>query len=186
MAKFDELISDIDKLYAVVYNGAKRSAERVVDDLQQAGPNWTGKFSNSWEITEGTKRAYGGGKEGDPVPLRLPSLSVNNRKITKQDTIVFSILNTSPHKDLAMDKIEGVFERPKDAPVPKTQLGRSKYDPETTGRRSNTKRGQTGGGAPGATSSRTADLDWYTTYLDSGKIQSIIRSELDVNVRRLA
>lgn len=186
MAKFEVLIQDVDRFYAAVYNGAKRAAERVVTEVQQEGPSWTGTFSNSWEIAEGTKRVSGDSQPGEPRPVAFPSLVVSTRKFNKQDIIIFSILNISPYRDLAMDKVEGVFTRPKDAPVPQTQLGLSKWDPLNEGRRTNTKRGQTGGGDPDKTSSRTAPLDWYKTYLSSGKIQKAVQSELNVSVRRVS
>lgn len=186
MAKFEALIEDIGRFYSSVYNGAKRSAERVVSDLQQEGPSWTGRFSNSWQISEGRTRVSGNGQAGEPIPLQFPTApTAGSRQFTKNDVIVFSILNTSPYKDLAMDKIEGVFERPKDAPVPQTQLGLSKWDPVNQGRRPNSKRGQTGGGSTNSSSSRTAILDWYTNYVDSGRIQRVIQTELSTAVQRL-
>lgn len=186
MAKFEALLQDVDKFYAAIYNGAKRAAERVVTEVQHEGPSWTGTFSNSWEIVEGSKRVTGDKQIGEPRPLNFPALTVSNRKFTKQDTIVFSILNTSPYRDLAMDKVEGIFNRPKNAPVPQTRLGLSKWDPMSEGRRANTKRGQTGGGDPDKTSSRTAPLDWYKTYLSSGRIQKAVQNELNVSVRRVS
>lgn len=185
MAKFETLITDVDKFYASVYNGAKRATERVVSDLQQEGPSWTGTFSNSWEIAEGTKRVAGDKQPGEPRQLVFPALQPSRRMFKNTDAITFSILNTSPYKDLATDKIEGVFNRPKDAPVPQTQLGLKKWDPVAEGRRANTKRGQTGGGNPEGSSSRTAPLDWYSTYIGSGKIQKAIQNELGTAVRRL-
>lgn len=185
MAKFEALIQDVDKFYASVYNGTKRAAERVVTDLQHEGPSWTGTFSNSWQIAEGTKVIAGDKQPGEPRPINFPAISASSRKFGKQDTITFSILNTSPYRDLAMDKVEGVFIRPADAPVPQTQLGLAKWDVLTEGRRANTKRGQAGGGNPQQTSSRTAPLDWYTTYVSSGRIQKAVQSELDASVRRV-
>jgi hypothetical protein len=185
MAKFEALITDVDKFYASIYNNAKRAAEKVVSDLQQEGPSWTGTFSNSWEISEGNKRVAGDKQAGEPRQLTFPALQPSRRTFKSTDVITFSILNTSPHKDLAMDKIEGVFNRPKDAPIPQTQLGLKKWDPVNEGRRTDTKRGQTGGGNPASSSSRTAPLDWYSTYLGSGKIQKAIQNELGTAVRRL-
>lgn len=186
MAKFEALINDVGRFYTSVYNGAKRSAERVVDELQQEGPSWTGRFSNSWQISEGRTRVSGDGQPGEPRPLQFPAAPTGGpRQFTKSDVIVFSILNVSPYRDLAMDKIEGVFERPKDAQIPQTQLGLSKWDPVDQGRKPNSKRGQTGGGNPNSSSSRTAILDWYTNYVDSGKIQRVIQTELSASVQRL-
>jgi hypothetical protein len=44
-------LEELDRVFATtLFNGPKAAAERVVRDLQQAGPSWTGKFSNSWQI----------------------------------------------------------------------------------------------------------------------------------------
>jgi hypothetical protein len=186
MTKFEALINDVNKFYSSVYNGAKRSAERVVEDLQQKGPSWTGRFSNSWQITEGGTTVTSTGQPGEPQPVNFPVLPASKaRKFTQQDVVLFSIFNGSQYRDLAMDKVEGVFERPKNAPIPQTQLGLSKWDPVQQGRKQSTRRGDIGGGDGSGSSSRTAMLDWYPNYVNSGKIQRIITSELSVAVQRL-
>lgn len=184
MAKLEALIKDVDRFYSSVYNGVKRSAERVVSDLQQEGPSWTGNFSNSWQISEGGKTVSGNGRAGEPVPLTFPERVTSSRKFGKTDIIVFSILNTSGYKDLAMDKAEGVFRRP--SPLPQTELGRRKFYEVNEGRVNPSKRWDVGGGNPNSSSSRTATRDWYTTYINSGKIQRIIKTELSTSVQRLA
>lgn len=185
MAKFEALLRDTDRFYASVYNGAKRSAERVVADLQQEGPSWTGRFSNSWQISEGDTTVKGTNSPGEPQQLKFPVLRADSAKLfTKDDVVVFSILNTSPHKDLAMDKVEGKFERPTDKP--QTQLGLSKWLEQAGGRAGTVKRYQLGGGNPLSKSSRTAVQDWYTGYVGSRRIQQIIRAELNTSVQRLS
>lgn len=184
MAKFEALIKDVDRLYSAVYNGAKRSAERVVEELQQEGPSWTGIFSNSWQITEGNTTASGNGIEGEPRKVLLPSLPTAARKFTSANVIVFSILNTADHRELALDKVEGVFRRP--SPLPKTELGKRKFYEVNEGRVNPSKRWNVGGGSPSSSSSRTADQDWYSAYVRGGSIQRIIRSELSTAVRKLA
>ena len=44
---FQKIDQDVASLALL---GAIKSAERAVSELQQEGPSWTGKFSNSWEI----------------------------------------------------------------------------------------------------------------------------------------
>lgn len=184
MAKFEALINDVGRFYTSVYNGAKRSAERVVDELQQEGPSWTGRFSNSWQISEGRTRVSGDGQPGEPRPLHFPAAPAGgSRLFTKNDVVVFSISNSSAHSDLARDLVTGSFFRPTEQP--QTQLGLRKWERINEGRNRNVLRGQIGGGKPGNGSSRTADLDWYTTYVNSGKIQRVIQTELSASVQRL-
>jgi hypothetical protein len=184
MATFEALIQDLDtKVYAAVYNAAKQATQSVVADLQQAGPSWSGKFSNSWEIKEGNVSVSGNGVPGEPVAVIFPGLSRSTRKAQRTDVIVFKITNTSPYKDLAMDKVEGSFTRP--TKLPQTSLGRSKFDEILQGRTSSSQRGNIGGGSAGV-SSRTANLDWYSDYVSSGRIERIIKTQLSSLVRRTA
>lgn len=183
MAKFEALIEDVGRFYSSVYNGAKRSAERVVGDLQQAGPSWTGVFSNSWQISEGQTTVSGNGAAGEPRKLTFPALPATQRKFTSTSTVVFSIVNTANYRELALDKEEGIFRRP--SPLPKTELGRRKFYEVNEGRVDPSKRWDVGGGNPESSSSRTAAQDWYSDYVNSGNIQRIIKSELSTAVRRL-
>ena len=184
MAKFEALVKDIGSFYSSVYDGAKRSAERVVGDLQQKGPSWTGVFSNSWQISEGQTTVSGNGVKGEPKQLTFPSLPTTPRKFVSTDVIVFSIVNTAQHRELALDKEEGIFKRP--SPLPQTELGRRKFYEVNEGRINPSMRWDVGGGNPESASSRTAAQDWYSDYVNSGNIQRIIKSELSVVVRRLA
>jgi hypothetical protein len=183
MAKLEALIKDVDRFYSSVYNGVKRSAEQVVHDLQQEGPSWTGTFSNSWQISEGQKTVSGNGKTGEPIKLTFPEMAASSRRFRTNDLVVFSILNTAKHRDLAMDKAEGTFRRP--SPLPQTELGRRKFYEVNEGRVNPSKRWNVGGGNPNSASSRTAVPDWYSAYIGSGRIQRIIKTELSVSVQRL-
>jgi len=182
MTKFEALINDVNSFYSSVYNGAKRTAETVVTDLQQAGPSWTGQFSNSWQITEGSKEVRGNGQSGEPRALNFPELPASSRKFTPQDVVVFSIYNYSEHRNLALDMEEGVFVRPSD--LPQTELGKRKFFEVNEGRVNPSKRWQVGGGNPQSKSSRTAKPDWYLDYVSSGNIQRILKRELRTNVSR--
>jgi hypothetical protein len=60
-------LEELDRVFATtLFNGPKRAAERVVRELQQAGPSWTGKFSNSWQIETPTATTKGDGQPGEP------------------------------------------------------------------------------------------------------------------------
>jgi hypothetical protein len=184
VTKFEALIQDVERFYSSAYNGAKRSAERVVYELQQEGPSWTGVFSNSWQISEGQTTVSGNGVIGEPRKLTFPTLPTTPRKFVSTDAVVFSIVNTANYRELALDKEEGIFRRP--SPLPKTELGRRKFYEVNEGRIDPSKRWDIGGGNPTSSSSRTAAQDWYSNYVNSGNIQRIIKSELSTAVRRLA
>jgi hypothetical protein len=184
MATFNALIEDIDKkFFASVYNAVKTTGQEVIAELQQRGPSWTGRFSNSWELAEGNIAVSGNRAQGEPLAVLFPKAAPSLRKFTGNAEVVFRITNISPqpYKDLALDKIEGQFEHI--TPEPLTALGLSKYEEFTQGRSFSSRRGAAGTGGPGL-SSRTAALDWYSDYLSGGYIPRIIKTQLSAIVYR--
>ena len=181
------LLDELDRIAATtVYNGPKRVAERLVSELQQAGPSWSGQFSNSWQIQTPTRLVKGTGQPGEPKLLTTPSL--RGREVSKsfltKNRVVFTISNFSPHALEAIDAVQhdrAYYSRRKTA-EPTTQLGLSKWQVE--GPRSDTSyRGQTGGGSQGSNSSRTAPLDWFATYA-SAKLDRAVQIEMDSAINR--
>lgn len=176
------LLKELDRVAATtIYNGPKRVAERVVKELQQAGPSWSGEFSNSWQIQTPTRLTKGTGQKGEPLPLVTPSLS--GREVTKsigfKDSVVFTISNFAPHALEAIDAIEHdrqYYARRLTA-EPQTALGRKKW--ELSGpRQQSSFRGAIGGGSQGTNSGRTAPLDWFATYASSN-LGRAVQIEMD-------
>lgn len=187
-----ELAQELDRLAgSVALIGPTLAAERVVREVQQAGPSWTGKFSNSWQI-EGPQGQIikGDGQPGEPRPIEFTATPFSGRQATAtlfrttvlKDKVVFRVSNFSPYAAEATDQVQSVFERPKNAPVPQTQLGLSKWDVQDTTRLRNTYRGQTEGGRPNGSASRTAPLDWLSTYVSAG-LNRAIKIEMDAALK---
>lgn len=183
------ILQELDRIAATtIYNGPKRVAERVVRELQQDGPNWSGQFSNSWEIKSPATTVRGTGAPGEPVPVIAPVLT--GQQVTKsfltQDRIVFTITNFSPHALEAIDAVQHdrrYWARRK-TPFPTTSLGQSKW--QQFGPRSEvTYRGETGGSGSGRGegSSRTAPLDWFATYA-SARLDRAVQLEMDSAINR--
>lgn len=175
-------LEELDRIAATtVYNGPKRVAERLVRELQQDGPSWSGQFSNSWQIQTPTRLVKGTGQPGEPRPLSTPSLRGTEvvKSFATKNSVVFTISNFAPHALEAIDAVQHdrqYYARRKTA-EPTTQLGLSKWKVE--GPRSNVSfRGQTGGGNEGTNSSRTAPLDWFATYISS-KLDRAVQIEMD-------
>lgn len=186
MRRIVDLLQELDRVAATtVANGPKRAAERIVRELQQEGPSWTGQFSNSWQIEGPDRTTKGDGQPGEPRPLYTPSIrgTAAVRSFVSTDKILFTISNFSPHSDLARDLVTGNFYRPTD--TPQTQLGLRKWQVINEGRRRNVLRGQTGGGKAGNESSRTAPLDWFTSYVQAGKLNEAVRIEMDAAMNSL-
>lgn len=182
------LIENLDRIgSSLVVSGPSRVAKRTIKELQQEGPSWTGKFSNSWVIETPDGRVFkGDGAEGEPRPIKLPlglltgaqnlrgSLPVKNRAVT-------SVYNFSPWVEQATDRKEDFFERP--TTEPETALGRRKWriHQGDSGRPQPGKRGDVPsplGTEDTGNSSRTAALDWFTTYATS-KLDRAVQIEMD-------
>ena len=187
-----EISQELDRATAsALLIGPIAAAERIVREVQQAGPSWTGKFSNSWQI-EGPQgqQIKGDGQPGEPRPVKFTTAPFTGpqaaatllRTKLLNDKIVFKVSNFSAYAAEATDEVQSTFIRPKDAPIPQTQLGLSKWDEQNTTRLRNTYRGQTGGGRPNGSASRTAPLDWLATYASAG-LNRAVKIEMDAALR---
>jgi hypothetical protein len=168
-----------------IANGQRAAAERVVRELQKAGPSWSGEFSNSWQISTTSTTYKGTGAPGEPQPIRAPSVS--GREATAAQIFkdpLLKITNFAPHALEAIDAIEHdrqYYARRK-TPEPTTSLGKSKW--EVAGPRNDVSaRGAIGGGTKGSNSSRTAPLDWFATYA-SAKLDRAVKIEMDSALNR--
>jgi hypothetical protein len=177
---------NLDKVVGTtIANGQRAAAERVVRELQKAGPNWSGEFSNSWQISTTSTTYKGTGAPGEPQPIRAPS--VTGREATAAQIFkdpLLKITNFAPHALEAIDAIEHdrqYYARRK-TPEPTTALGKSKW--QVAGPRANVSyRGEIGGGSEGGNSSRTAPLDWFATYA-SAKLDRAVKLEMDSALKR--
>ena len=187
-----EISQELDRVTAsALLIGPIAAAERIVREVQQAGPSWTGKFSNSWQI-EGPQGQLikGDGQPGEPRPVEFTTAPFTGpqaaatllRTNVLKDKIVFKVSNFYEFAAEATDEVQSTFIRPIDAPIPQTQLGLSKWEQQTTTRLRNTYRGQTGGGRPNGSASRTAPLDWLATYASAG-LNRAVKIEMDAALR---
>lgn len=167
MARNDlkKLAENLDRLATAAFSrGPARAAEQVVADLQERGPQWTGRFSNSWVIASGSRQTEGSGNTGAAVRLSAPLLT--GRELLFKPEIKYTIFNKSPYADYAQDLAEGYFWPPKDAPDP---IGKN----INYGARVNPSRRGELSGAGGARS--TAPLDWFTDYVNGGKFDKTVQ-----------
>ena len=187
------LIENLDRVASsLVISGPSRVAKRTISELQQAGPSWTGKFSNSWAIETPDGRDFkGDGAAGEPRPIKLPvglltgrqnlkgSLPIKNRAVT-------TIYNFSEWKDEATDRVLDTFTRP--TREPQTALGLRKWriHQGDSGRPQPGKRGDVPaplGRIDTGKSSRTADLDWFDDYKNGGHVDRAVTIEIDKIMR---
>ena len=189
-----KLLQQLDRdISSLALLGAIKSAQRAVSELQQEGPSWTGRFSNSWEINgpQG-QQVKGDGQPGEPRTIGFPTgpftgpqaVRVLGRTRFTTNKVVFKIDNFSPWAAYASDLAEGEFFRPS-SPEPETQLGKSKWKRSGQSRPSGTsRRYQINGGGTGD-ASRTAKENWLTNYINGGRLDKAIAIEVDKMSRRL-
>ena len=151
-------------------NGMKRSAENIVKELQDAGPQWTGEFANSWEISSSSETARGTKNPGAPQRIKAPRLTASQFKF--KPSVKYNITNTAPYRDYAMDLKEGIFKGE----------GNPRKPPVSTGSRPVPGRRGDVTGSGGARS--TAELNWYSDYVNGGRLDKAIKLYMDEEIRR--
>jgi hypothetical protein len=152
-------------------NTIRTVAVQIMNDLAEAGPEWSGDFKNSWEavpLGEGSKI----GKSGSfPYKLsNIPQLSTAKEAVRKANKL--QITNSSEWAKYALDIEEGRFFPRKDKPNPKGDI-----EPNSPGKRdvsTTTLRGQISGGDGKARI--TAPLFWYNKYLNGGGLQKSVEA----------
>ena len=175
MAKngFDELARWADRAAVnLLYKGRAKAAEAVISDLQEIGPRWSGRFSNSWRISTPTGTQSGGsGQKGNPVPVKAPSLTGADVR-TKLLGSPFKIDNTASYAGVATDKETGKFENPKEKPLKEISYGDRK-----TGIRGEP---YPNPGSPRVSGPNraTAPLDWFSTYVDGGALDKTVEKAM--------
>ena len=174
-------IENIDKTIAAFFlSGAQGAAMQVVDDLQERGPSWTGKFSNSWQIETRTPGLEWRGtmQGGDAVsPLEDdsggPKVTMRDaRDVLEKGKVAFRVSNVSPvnysgyqYAEFATDRKEGEFSGKWAGSEPQTQKGRANWESANTKRKIPDMRGNIGSGTEEGFSSRTAEEDWFDRYI---------------------
>ena len=145
---------------------ARQAAVEIMNDLAEAGPNYTGDFKNSWIAIPAGQGASGTTGGGFPYTINdVPKLSSNLRELRRVNK--FKIENTQPYAEFALDLKEGVFrgDRTGNFPIGKVVAGPGSRPVPGI-------RGNVGSGDGEAIS--TAEKDWYRTYLKGGKMKKAI------------
>ena len=161
---------------------ARSVAVQIMNDLAEAGPEWSGEFKNSWEaipLGEGSKI----GKSGSfPYKIgNIPRLSTKKEEIRRANKL--QITNTSKWAKYALDIEKGRFSPP-NFPRPE-RPSNPKGKVVATGKRdpiSPTLRGDISGGD--GNSRITAPLFWYNKYLDGGGLQKSVEAGVKLGFKR--
>ena len=153
-----------DALQAI-NTACRQTAVEIMNDLGRLGPAYTGEFRDSWiAIPFGTGAT---GNVGGEYPYQLsdvPELSLRRREVAR--VVKFTIENTQPYAEYALDLVEGRFYPPDEFGPIKTPVKEGRRNPGLT------KRGEVTSDEGKAKS--TAELDWYTTYSRGGGMQKAL------------
>lgn len=178
MAKneIDRLLGNLDRLATAAFSRAPAAAaEKTVADLQERGPVWTGRFSNSWQIASESRVVSGSGQPGWPQKLSAPLLS--GRELVFKPVVKYTISNFAngpqgPYALQAMDLAEGTFINPGTTP-----LKEARYGTRISGIR---------GDIPLGTKKQnrsTAPLNWFNDYVQGGYLDRTVRVSFDQALR---
>ena len=155
-----ELINEVTRVAAV----------NIMNDLAEAGPEWSGEFQDSWVAVPFGKAASGSTGGGYPYSLNdVPKLSTSIKETARVKK--FEIVNTQPYAEYALDLKEGLFKG----------IGNPAGDVVKTGSRPTPGRRGDVSGIGGARS--TAPLDWYTSYLNGGGMAKALQDGVTFGFR---
>ncbi len=162
MASRREEIKNLPKdLRELVNLVARSAAVEIMNDLAEAGPEWSGEFQDSWVAIPVGKGASGSTGGGYPYTLNdVPKLSTSIKETARAKK--FEIANTQPYAAIALDLEPGAFKK----------IGRPAGNVVASGVRQNGIRGDIVSGD--GNNESTAPLDWYSTYLNGGEAKKAL------------
>lgn len=151
--------------------GVQEFAIRSMNSLAQAGPAWSGEFSASWGFAPAGRTPITPGVTGGIYRYTRNDVPVRDVERYISDGVTrFSVVNTAPHADIAIDKEKSVFRAIGD-PVKEQEFGTGRpapgyrYDINSVDTSNMT-------GRPSKGASRTAPQDWFEDYTQGGGLQT--------------
>ncbi len=82
---FKKILRDVNMAASIIaFDGPLDAAEKIVEELQDAGPSWSGRYSNSWEIEANGNINKGNGNKGNPRRIKSPRFSQSEMKKTSE------------------------------------------------------------------------------------------------------
>lgn len=158
---------------------ARQAATKIMNDLAEKGPAYSGEFRDSWRALA-VDGGSGGGNQGS-YPYKISD--VPNLKITRKSmerVKVFEIVNTSPYALYAMDIIPGRWITPEGvAPKGGIEFG------IVYGKRYGRFRGEVKKDGEAMRVS-TAEKDWYTNYVNGGEMSDAVKRILKFTIQSSA
>lgn len=162
-----------------VSSGMQSFAIQAMNDLAEAGPVWSGEFAASWRFVPAGQDGGAPGQGGSIYRYSKKDIRITTiEKYFKAGVRKFQIVNVSSHANFAIDQDTSSFIRPDDPPIDpsRLQLGDERNNPSL--------RYEIGFQYPPGTrlqdaeASRTADPDWYYTYVKGGQLNLVLNRSI--------
>lgn len=154
-------------------SAARHAAAEIMNDLAKAGPNWSGRFKNSW-VADAPGSAVG--KKAN-YPYKVSDVAkLKDTKAAAAKDIKLVVYNTTDYALIALDLKEGKFIAKGDPKGPVVKTGKRRTNAEGLGVRGDLD------GRGGSKS--TAPLDWYLTYVDGGGLRKSLSNGVKLGFKR--
>ena len=162
------IASQIEKeLNKKLARGIQEWAVQTMNSLAEQGPAWTGEFSASWGFAPEGRTPQTPGTTGKIYKYTRNDVPVRDVERFVRDGVArFSIVNTSPHAAITTDEEKAVFKNDGKTPLKEQEFGSGRDQPSLR-----YDIGELVGPESDSSASRTADPDWYSTYLLGGGLQ---------------
>lgn len=161
-----------------IARGIQEFAIRSMNELARRGPAWSGEFSASWGFVPEGMTPNTAGTTGRVYKYTKNDLPINYVERYINDGYTrFSIMNTSDHAAEAIDQTQAVFRHPGYDAIKERELGDGRNQPSFRYDIGGAYQGDNPGEAP---ASRTAEPDWYITYLLGGALQNDLEKGFSV------
>lgn len=156
-----------------VQSAARQAAAEIMNDLAEAGPNWSGRFKNSW-VADAPGSAVGKTANYPYKISDVARLKDTVSAVEKNPKLV--VYNKSPYALYALDLKEGKFFAKGEPKGPVVEQGNRPTDADGLGIR---------GDISGEGNARsTAALDWFMTYIDGGGLQKSLANGVKIGFKR--
>lgn len=171
----NQIEKDINKKIA---RGIQEFAIKSMNTLAQRGPAWSGEFSASWGFAPQGLTPNTAGTTGKIYKYTKNDVPISYvERYIKDGYTQFAIVNTATHANEAIDGTRAVFRHPGFDAIKERELGDGRDQPSLRYEIGGVFQGSDPGEAP---ASRTADPDWYYTYLQGGGLQVDLKSGFSI------
>ena len=155
-------------------SAARHAAAEIMNDLAEKGPNWTGRFRDSW-VADAPGQAIG--KKGS-YPYSITDVAKLKDTVAEASKdIKLKLYNTTSYAFIAQDLKEGIFRPTKELKGTVVREGKRPIDKKGEGIRGNIQ--------PGEGNNRsTAELDWFLNYIDGGGLAKSLEAGVRIGFKR--